>query len=331
MTDPIVFSIVGAGEDGAGDARSNSAIKLFNIWSKMLTQMGIVSFVVTDSGQPIEWLTHHADYIAWAELSEWVTDKRPFKLVTAGWEGVDVWELAESLDQRLYLYLPSVPQRGEVDFLNTNMGVIRALAVPNRYIQAWVMARFGFMPKLLTIPTDCTVFYPDPDQQELHKIGFFHSQEAPAQIGYIGRVLQQRGIRHEFVLLKLDEDDVADKMRQCGLFLGLNTGHDPLWGSGYSITHQEAMACGCVPIVFDTIGNREYINNGENAFLIERGNLEVMTQVISIVYANAKIPPMISQAAAYTIRARRSVPAALPSLLKWLDLEEVKPDGLSHL
>lgn len=316
----VVFSMVGS--DPPSGAVSNSTVKLFNQWALMLGTVGLEACVATVSGRFQPWLANHANYRTWDQLVGEAGEGRDLTIVTAGWEAHGVWDFAETTGQRLHVYMPQPLREGDRSFLNTMMGSIAQLAVPNRYLQAWIMATYHFQPTLLTIPTDCSVFYPDPSKRDMNKVGFFHSPEAPKQINYIGEVLKQYGQTVDFVLLRGTNHTVANSMRECGFFLGLNMGHDPMWGSGVSITHQEAMASGCMAVVFDLKGNQEYILHNENALVVPCGDMNALISAFVTVKSNPKAVAMMATNAVWSIRARRSISAGIPSLLEWLGLKE---------
>jgi glycosyltransferase involved in cell wall biosynthesis len=57
-------------------------------------------------------------------------------------------------------------------------------------------------------------------------------------------------------------------MRSCEVFLTMNIGKNLLWGEGGPLTPLEALATGCVPIAFDILGPREFIQSGFNGIVV---------------------------------------------------------------
>lgn len=55
---------------------------------------------------------------------------------------------------------------------------------------------------------------------------------------------------------------------------------------GCSLSMLEAMGCGCVPIVTDVSGSREFIVNNQNGFICKVGDLEGMADCVSAISAD---------------------------------------------
>jgi len=58
---------------------------------------------------------------------------------------------------------------------------------------------------------------------------------------------------------------------------------------GHSVAQCEAMACGCVPVVFDVSGSEDDVFNGFNGYVIEIGDLDSMVDAIKFLNSNRDI------------------------------------------
>ena len=50
---------------------------------------------------------------------------------------------------------------------------------------------------------------------------------------------------------------------------------------GTSLSMLEAMSCGCVPVVTDVSGAKEFITHGENGYICDIGDLKMMAQYVA--------------------------------------------------
>jgi glycosyltransferase involved in cell wall biosynthesis len=323
MTETVIFSLMGNTLEPEG-YHFDGTVKVFHMWANILRKFGVDAYVAAPSEKQSAWLVNPAPLITWDGVLSLAASDPPIKIVTVGPRDPRVWEeLGPALDQAVYLFVDRMPTGHVRDLLYIGFRNVKNLVVANRHIQAQIMGQYRIKPNVITIPTDCTIFYPDPEKRERHKIGFFHSPQAPAQMVVLGNALHRSGIRHEFVMMRLTEVEVADKLRTCTLFVGLNTDH-ALWGSGYSITHQEAMACGCIPVLFDNIGNMEYAINGHNAIIVPRDDIQYMATVLTYFQVQQQSWEQVGLIAAQWVRQLKSVPMGVKDLLQWLEIEDIQ-------
>ncbi|MHC4526376.1 MAG: glycosyltransferase family 4 protein [Planctomycetota bacterium] len=74
---------------------------------------------------------------------------------------------------------------------------------------------------------------------------------------------------------------------------------------GFSCPILEAMACGCAVVATDCGGPSDIINNGENGFLVEVGDVEQMVDRIELLLADAKLRCRIVEKAKETVNKFR--------------------------
>ena len=154
---------------------------------------------------------------------------------------------------------------------------------------------------------------------------FFHCYSRynePLRIGYAGRLvvkqkrvdlliivakkLEERGIdfRMEIVGTGSYEQELHLQIHAAGLqnkvcCLGMLEDSRQFWFSqdvmitcseweGHSGSQCEAMAAGAVPVVTDTSGVRDDVEDGKNGFVVEIGNVDQMVERLCFLYTNRK-------------------------------------------
>ena len=73
---------------------------------------------------------------------------------------------------------------------------------------------------------------------------------------------------------------------------------------GRSISQQEAMASGVVPIVTDTSGAKDDVKDGYNGFVVDIGDISVMASKIMYLYENRDILELMGKSCYEIIRNR---------------------------
>jgi glycosyltransferase involved in cell wall biosynthesis len=58
---------------------------------------------------------------------------------------------------------------------------------------------------------------------------------------------------------------------------------------GFGMPILEAMACGCAVVATDCGGPRDIINDGENGFLVQVGNVEQIVSKVKLLLDNAEL------------------------------------------
>lgn len=102
--------------------------------------------------------------------------------------------------------------------------------------------------------------------------------------GYAGPVFQYL---HKFYMKKyptssiefklvdnLSQKELADVFNQHKYYLTLNP------SEGFGLPPLEAMACGCAVLGFDSMGGREYLEHEKNAYIVDYGNFEQLTEYL---------------------------------------------------
>ncbi len=70
---------------------------------------------------------------------------------------------------------------------------------------------------------------------------------------------------------------------------------------GHSISQMEAMASGCVPVITDTSGARDDVEDGVNGYVVPLGGYDEAVDRIEYLYKNRNILPMMGQKAHYAV------------------------------
>lgn len=90
---------------------------------------------------------------------------------------------------------------------------------------------------------------------------------------------------------------ILDEMRRHEVFLFTSDRHE-----GWGAVLNEAMSCGCVPVVSDGIGSAPYlVNDGENGLLFSSCNLDSLEKAVQSLLDNPKRIETMSKSAAETM------------------------------
>ena len=253
--------------------RYNGGTKVYNVAVQTLRAHGYDAYIATQDGTYEPWLVNHQPVISYED----VRGLQDAKVVTT-------WLATPGLDALLqgrsfYYYdlelMWTLHFRGILDaFLTADR--IAGIATNNRYMQAWYMATYGIMPTLIHQWCDTDIFYPDAGARVQGRIGCM--PDDPGSRETHERLQAEFG--DQVIVVCGDEQQVVDTMRTVAIFAGINPGKHPLWGEGFANTQLEAMCCGCAVVAFDILGNREYICDGWNGILIERGDTDGMIEAI---------------------------------------------------
>jgi glycosyltransferase involved in cell wall biosynthesis len=143
------------------------------------------------------------------------------------------------------------------------------------------MASFGFGPYHIQEWSDPDYWRPHADVREPGLVGYMN--EGPHTAATVERVktlAQAAGATVRFIEISGNEQQVLDAMQRCDLFLGMNPGKHPLWGEGCPRSPQEAMHVGAVPVVFDVLGNHEYLIDDFTGRMVSNGDVTAMAEAV---------------------------------------------------
>ena len=297
---------------GALHAR-NGGTKLYNVTVQLLNAHGYDACIATQDGSYARWLVNQQPVISYADLKA----KNPAKLVIA-------WLAAPGLERfsREYpLYYYDAELRWTLQFRATldrllDAGRLAGIATNNRYIRAWYMATYGITPTLIREWSDTSIFYPDDTERVPGRIGCM--PDDPGSQGVYERLRAEFGDR--VIVVRGDEQQVADTMRTVDIFAGLNPGKHKLWGEGCPRTQQEAMHCGCVLVAYDVMGNQEYLYDGWTGRLVERGDQEGFVETITYLLGHPEEKEQLRRRGIDLVRALFSDQGKLDLMKRWLEL-----------
>lgn len=159
--------------------------------------------------------------------------------------------------------------------------------------------------------------------------------DEPLRIGYAGRIvvqqkradllltvakkLEERGIdfRMEIAGTGPYEEELRLQIQEAGLknnvcCLGMLADTSLFWSrqdimitcsefEGHSISQCEGMAAGAVPVITDTSGARDDVEDGVNGFIVGIGNIDQMVERICFLYSHREQLPILGECAYKTI------------------------------
>lgn len=73
---------------------------------------------------------------------------------------------------------------------------------------------------------------------------------------------------------------------------------------GHSISQGEAMAAGAVPVITDVSGARDDIEDGENGFIVQVGDVEQIVEKICFLYNHRELLPVMGEKAYRTMKEK---------------------------
>jgi glycosyltransferase involved in cell wall biosynthesis len=192
----------------------------------------------------------------------------------------------------------------------------------SRTIQAWHMAHFERPCCLVPNFVDDSLWMPHESLRLPSRVGYM--DEGPHTCEYIATIMKavaNHGLTLDFHLIKGTEEKVLSSMQSCQVFLTMNIGKDPLWGEGGPLPPLEGLSIGCVPIAFDIIGPREFIQNGFNGIIVPRYQPDMMADaLVNLFKIKGQIEQMRENALSL-FRVCHTFDARLPAVKEFLDLK----------
>ncbi|HNY79296.1 MAG: FkbM family methyltransferase [Sedimentisphaerales bacterium] len=320
---PILLISSCKGPRETGDARYNGGLKLYNLWVKLLRQHGFQAYVVTHDGRHTAWLLEHQPHVSIQEVLRWKQAHLPLKFITGWAEATEFVELADTI----YFYDCELKYTSGEHFpileAMVRNGRIIEFATNSRTQQAWHMSQWKRPVRFINEWCDPDYWYDSPEERVPLRVGFMN--EGPHTSEHVAAVetaCRKAGIDASFLLIQGDEAHVAQAMRTCDLFLGLNLGKHPLWGEGCPRSPQEALHCGCVVIAYDVLGNREYLLPNFSGLPIPRGNVGEMARQVVRVLSDSNHKERLRQQGLALVRAMFSPETCWPFVRDFLGLRE---------
>ncbi len=95
------------------------------------------------------------------------------------------------------------------------------------------------------------------------------------------KFILKRNLTERVLLLgRIDHDKMWDYWNNIDIYLNFSD------FEGSSLSMLEAMSCGCVPVVTDVSGTRDYIENGINGFIVDIGDLNSICEKVEYLFQN---------------------------------------------
>jgi predicted O-methyltransferase YrrM len=320
---PIVLISSCENAHKTGDACHNGGLKLYNLWVKLLRQRGFQAYVVTHDGRHTHWMLDHQPHVSMEEVSRWKQANLPLRFVT-GWAGAAEFIAVADV---LYFYdcelRHTCSQHFPILKEMVEKGKIVQIATNSRTPQAWHMSQWGRPVSLIREWCDPEYWYSSPEQRIPLRIGFMNEgPHTTEHVAVIEKTCRKAEIEASFMLIQGDEGRVAQAMRTCDLFLGLNMGKHPLWGEGCPRSPHEALRSGCVLVAYDVLGNHEYVLPNFSGLLVPRGNVGEMARQVVRVLRDTSLKERLRQQGLALVKAVFSPETCWPALRDFLGLRE---------
>jgi len=121
-----------------------------------------------------------------------------------------------------------------------------------------------------------------------------------SQRSSIEKMVSDLGLKDCTVFLgKISQPQIAEILNQSHVFITVSL------SDGNNISLNEAMACGVLCVATDIAANNQWINNGENGFLVKINDVENLSEIILNTYNDYdKIQPVAAKINDEIIRKR---------------------------
>ena len=273
----------------------NGGVKTQNLLSLLLRDHGYESYFVSFDGSKIDWLMRHTDYISVDTARQWKEQGRNLKFVTTWLWSAIFFELTQRYflwDEELGFSSEYHLQRGILDQHMRERRIIN-LATHSRTIQSWYMATYGATPVYLPL-WSADYWKPCAEKRVTGRIGYFGGEEGDTHdIEVIRQHCAEHGLSPEFIQLGGAEMQCLNDMQSCDLYVALGRGKHPLWGEGCNLSGLEAQHAGCVVVMYDTLGIREYLHDGWNGYVEPIGRADMLAgRIIELLQNKAKLEAM---------------------------------------
>ena len=249
---PTVFASACTDKNQHGGWKYNGGIKLLNNLVKLLRRHGYEAYMVTYDGSYEPWLIDHQPHIGMDEFRKRLAQTSNVRCVTS-WaeatafiaESPSVWFWDMELAWTEHSHFQALAKLYRTK--------LKKAAAISRTIQAWHMAHFEKPCKTLPLLIDDALWSPIGAERRRFRVGYL--EEGRLTDGYVAMIrkaAEGAGLDLEYHLLRGSEAEILAGMRSCEVFLGMNTGKDPLWGEGCPLSTLESLSAGCVVDTPDT-------------------------------------------------------------------------------
>ena len=277
---PVVFVSCCVDAEFGGGWKFSGGVKELNLLVKLLRAHGYEAYIVTWDGTYVPWLNDHQPHLSIAEYRTRLAAGGPVRCVTS-------YAVAKAfIDPAPALYFWDMELALTENEQFTTLGhlyrKIRGTAGISRTIQAWHMARFGREAVTLPALQDDAIYRPAPDRRQRGRVGYMnegdHSED---YVAFLRDHCERQGCHLTFTRIAGVESDYVEALQSCEFYLSMNLGKDLFWGEGCPLTVSESLACGCVLLAFDVLGNREIIVPDFNAKLLPRYRVDLMAETLA--------------------------------------------------
>jgi hypothetical protein len=282
-----VFS-VSRNPQEAGNYRYNGGVKLLCNWIHVLDLKGIEACLMTHDGSFENWMDYKPTVKSYDAIR---TEKQNGRTIV----GITSWLVCDEFKQlvdRYYFYdcelaytagsyYGALASGSHYGLLKRELkGRIQRVATHSRTQQAWYMTKFGFRPDLIPIwiDSEAKISLDDKPKNPIH-IGYMtENAQVSSWVAKCEQAFQLAEIPVEFVQIKGDEATCSNLLSTCSIFLGFNVGKSPVFGEGSPLPQLEAMTQGAAVVAFDVNGNREYLIDHYNGFVVPTGDIEALVE-----------------------------------------------------
>lgn len=274
--------------DNNGDAKYNGGTKLQNLWVKLLRKHGYEAYRVTKNGKYVSWLIDHQPHVSIKTLKKWKSSGKNIIYITTWLKAKEFIDLAPKFyyfDAELY-YTRNEHFADLIKYLPKITGI----ATHTRYLQAWYMSKLNIKPSLIPEWSDSKYWKIRIQEERPILIGYTQeSFETDSEVDYLKKYCTDHKLSINFIEVSGSESQVLKILQKCKIFIGFNQGKDNIWGEGCPRTQQEAMHAGCVVIAYDVLGNREYLLDGFNGYIVRIGRVDQIAEKLKYIIKNPKI------------------------------------------
>ncbi|MEM9556462.1 MAG: glycosyltransferase family 4 protein [Acidobacteriota bacterium] len=182
----------------------------------------------------------------------------------------------------------------------------------SREVQRYFLYAFGRPSRRVPNWIDTRLFTPDPSLRVRGRVGLLRHRDyggdnSPADAPLVD-ALDARGF--EVVVLAGSEEEVADGLRRCELFVSASRGEPNGWRrtEGFQLPTAEAMACGCLVVSVDTGGVGDHLIDGATGVLVDADDsVDAATLQGRLVAATVRVAhnpdrTLLAERAATTVR-----------------------------
>lgn len=145
--------------------------------------------------------------------------------------------------------------------------------------------RIGFAGRLTKIQKRLDLIIDVAEKLKKHNVRFLLELAGTGDFeNIIKQELEYRELTDNVILMGLiDNKNIAGFWEKQDIYLSCSD-----W-EGHSISQSEAMAAGVVPVVTNTSGVEDDIEDGMNGYIVDRGDIETMVKRIEYLYDNRSL------------------------------------------